>query len=195
MVTSASHQKLEQLLDQALARADAHKQARHRQLAKRNLWQRIKFAPRWLSISSSVAIVLLLAGFFIWQNIPQIAMRVAASKAQVNASMPSYVPSGFSYAAPINYSRGAVSIKFKSTGGAARSYTLTQESSSWNSASLLSNAVPAEAQVQTSQVKGTTVYIYGSRNDATWVNRGVRYTLSDNANLNSDQILRIASSL
>jgi hypothetical protein len=41
--------------------------------------------------------------------------------------------------------------------------------------------------------RGLTVYTYGSK--AAWVNGGILYTLNGNAPLNSDQILKIASSM
>jgi len=196
MVTSVSHQQLERLLDRALINADSHKKRapRRANMANTNLWQRIKSTPKWVSVGSVLALVALLAGFFIWQNIPQIAMRLAASKAHISASLPAYTPSGFSYTAPINYAKGAITVNYKSP-QAGKSFSLTQEASNWSSSSLAANAIPAEAQVQTAQVNGTTVYVYGDKNDATWVNHGVRYTISDHANLNSDQILRIANSL
>jgi hypothetical protein len=195
MVTSVSHQHMERLLDQALTYADSHKKSRKAPATSRSLWQRVKQAPRWMSLGSSLAIVALLAGFFIWQNIPQIAMRVAASKAHISASMPAYTPSGFSYTAPINYAKGAITINYKSAGNSARHFAITQESSTMTSRSLAATSIPAQAQVQTAQINGTTVYIYGDKNDATWVNHGVRYTITDRASLNSDQILRIANSL
>jgi hypothetical protein len=195
MVTSVSHQHLERLLDQALTRADAHKKARHAEFRNRSVFHRFLAMPKWASIGATTAVVLLLVGFFAWQNVPQVAMRVAATRAHVSASVPGYVPSGFGFAAPIGYSNGVVAIKFKASGDAARNFTISQQRSSWDSTSLVANAIPKDAQMQTSQIKGTTVYIYGTGNDAAWVNHGIRYTLKDQANLNSEQILRIADSL
>jgi hypothetical protein len=193
MVTSVSHQQLEQLLDNALARADAHKKLLESQ-RKGKSFRRFSFGPRWLSISSVVAAILLIGGFFAWQNVPQVSVKMAAMRAHVDASVPAYTPSGFSYASPVNYSSGAVTINFKA-GSNNRTFAITQQSSNWSSSSLEANAVPADSQVQTSKINGTTVYIYGANNDATWVSRGVKYTLKDKANLNSDQILRIAGSM
>jgi hypothetical protein len=44
-------------------------------------------------------------------------------------------------------------------------------------------------------VAGNTVYIYGARNDAAWVNNGVLYTIKDYAGLTSDQIIKIVQGL
>jgi hypothetical protein len=195
MVTSASHKQLERMLDEALTRADAHKKALRRQSSSFGPWQRIKSAPRWLSISMSVFAVLLLTAFVAWQKVPQVTMRIAASKAHVNAHVPGYVPSGFSYVAPVQYSDGSVTVKFQANGNNSRAFSLTQKTSHMESKSLADSVVPANAQVQTSTVNGNTVYIFGNSNDAAWVNNGVAYTIKDAANLNSDQLLKIAGSL
>jgi hypothetical protein len=195
MVTSVSHQQLERLLDQALTNADAHKKAFRGHLPNPNLWQRIKQAPKLLTVSVALALVLLIGGFLAWRNIPQIAMKVAAIRAHVSAQVPSYTPSGFAYASPVNYGNGAVSMKFKASDSGDRTYTVTQKSSDMTSKSLADAAVPKNTQVQTSQVDGTTVYIYGPKNDAVWVNHGVQNIIKNEANLNSDQLLKIAGGL
>lgn len=195
MITSVSHHQLERLLDHALFRADAHRRAQRGYLPGQRRWQRVITRPKWLSIGIGALAVAMVAAFLAWQNVPQLSMRLAASRAHVSASVPSYIPSGFSYSGPINYSEGSVSIDFKTTSNNGSSFTLTQQKSTENSASLAANSLPGNSQVQTSQVSGSTVYIYGAKNDATWVNHGVRYTIVDKANLKSDQILKIAGSL
>jgi hypothetical protein len=195
MITSASHKKLERMLDEALTKADAHKKALTRRSNKIGPWQKLKYAPRWVSISISVFAVLIMTAFLAWQKVPQVTMRIAASKAHVNAHVPSYVPSGFSYIAPVQYSDGSVTVKFQANGNGSRSFTLTQKNSMMESKSLEDSVVPKNTQVQTSTVDGTTVYIYGNNNDASWVNNGIAYTIKDSANLNSDQLLKIAGSL
>lgn len=195
MVTSVSHHQLERLLDEALAKADAHKKALNGDVGKKGLLQRIRRAPRWLTVSAALLIVGLLGGLYAWHNVPQVGMRVASVRANVKAQVPSYTPSGFSFSGPVSYSSGKVHIKFKSNSDSNRSFTLTQEKSNMSNKSLADSVVPKETQVQTSQVAGTTVYIYGSNNDAAWVNNGVQYTIKDAANLNSDQLLKIAGSL
>jgi hypothetical protein len=195
MVTSASHQHLERLLDEALTKADAHKRIMKRQIGNKNIWNKIKFAPRWLSLGAGTLIVLLLSGFYAWQNVPQVAIKLAAARSNISAKVPAYTPSGFSFAGPINYSKGSVSIRYAANDDGNRSFTLIQEKSKMSNKSLEDTVVPADTQVQTSQVAGTTVYIYGDNNDAAWVNHGIKYHIQDFANLNSDQLLKIAESL
>ncbi len=193
MVTSVTHHQLERLLDDALTKADAHKQFLKRQISRRNLGSS-RFMPRWLRFILGLLAVLAIGGFFAWQNIPQIPLKVAAIRTHVNASLPSYTPPGFSFSAPIKYESGAVTINFKANADPSRTYSVTQQASAMESTSL-ANSLPKNSQVQTSQVRGTTIYIYGPSNDASWVNNGVRYTISDNARLDSDQLLKIADSL
>lgn len=191
MVTSASHQRLERLLDEALVRADAHKESLKRR--SRNPLNHLGRMPRWLSISIILLIALVIAIFIIWRDVPAVAIKVAGTQAHVDASLPSYVPSGFSVAGSVGHSGGSVNLTYKNAGGA--SYDLTQRSSSWDSRSLAANVLASASGVQTSEVQGMTVYIYGPSNDATWVNNGVWYSLTNRANLSSDQILRIVQSL
>lgn len=149
--------------------------------------------PKWLTVGASALVLTTAAGLFAWQNIPQVAVKVASSRASVNASAPAYTPEGYRFSAPISYTKGLVTVRYQSANG--QSYEITQQSSRLDSTSLASTVLSSEANVQTSQVKGNTVYIYGDKNDATWVNNGVRYTIVDNAGLDSNQILRIAGSL
>ena len=192
----ASHRQLDKLLDQALRAADAHKQARRGRLANQNLWQKLRRAPRWLSIGSAILAIMTFLGFFAWQNMPDVAMRVAASRSHLNASVPQYTPSGFSFSGPISYSNGLVTIDYTANGDANRSFSISQRASSWDSVSLLANyVVPSGQSYQTFQNKGSTVYIYGTSKGATWVDHGIWYNIKSNAKLNADQLLRIADSM
>jgi hypothetical protein len=194
MVTSASHAHLERLLDEALSKADAHKKAINGYLPNRNLWQKVRTAPKWASLGTAVLIVGLLSGFFAWQNLPAVSMRVAATRAHVSAQVPGYTPSGFSFAGPVNHKEGSVTIKFKANSDSSRNFSLTQANSNLSSKSLADSDV-VQNNPQTFAVNGNTIYVYGPNNDATWVDHGVQYTIRDNANLTSDQLLRIANSL
>jgi len=190
MVASASHQKLERLLDEALVRADAHK----KMMRKRSLNPFVRFnrLPKWLSIIIVFLILAAAAAVIAWRDVPAVAIKVAGQQAHVSAGLPAYVPTGFSVAGPISHTNNTVTVKYKN---GSYGYDITQRSSSWNSASLAANVLAPNSQVQTSLVQGTTVYIYGDQNNATWVNNGVWYTLKNNASLSSDQILRIVQSL
>lgn len=115
LLTSVSHQQLERMLDEALTNADAHKKAM-RDHSSKGLWQRIKGAPRWLTIGVTFIVVAVIGTFVAMNKVPHVAVRVAASKAHVDAKLPAYTPSGFSFAGPVSYTEGNVSIKYKADG-------------------------------------------------------------------------------
>ncbi len=194
LITSVSHQKLERMLDEALVRADAHKAAMQYQAA-RHFWRR-----RWLSGPRRwvVALVFLMAlgsSIFIgWQRIPQLSLKAASLRVHFSAVAPTYKPEGYKVAGPAKSSAGAVSLTYQS-GVNGSDYTISQATSNLTSLMVAHNVVPRGASVQTSQVDGNTVYIYGAENNAAWVNNGVLYTIKDNANLSSDELLKIVKGI
>jgi hypothetical protein len=194
MVTSVSHRKLEKMLDEALTSADAHK---HMMNAgrKRSYFKGLAAMPRWIKFTTAAVLLFVIAIFLIWQNLPAVAVRVAATRAHVNAAIPSYTPDGFIYSGDLSYLPGAVTMQFKDKRHSQETFSLTQKASNWSSASLEANVLPKDNAVQTSEVNGTTVYIYGNNNDAMWVNRNVLYQIQNKANLSSDQVLKIVQSL
>jgi hypothetical protein len=195
MITSASHQKLERMLDEALTKADAHKKALRYQAA-RHFWQRPSFLGRRTGIKISLILVLAIAaaGFAAWQKLPQLSAKLAGVRAHITASVPTYKPEGYNLAAPVSTQDGGVIMKYKSAIDNA-GFDIAQKQSNMTSANLPQTVVPQGAQVQTSQVGGNTVYIYGQNNDAAWVNNGVLYTIKDHAKLSSDQIINIVKGL
>ncbi len=186
VASSASHNRLERLLDEALLRADAHKQAVN------GTRSGILGLPRRLSLLLVIILLVALAILIVWLNVPAVAVKVANVRSHVNASLPAYAPSGFTFDKATSQP-DKVNINYKASGGGA--YTLGEQKSSLDSKSLSEGTLGASRQVQTSQVNGTTVYIYGPADNATWVNNGILYTISNQANLSSDQILQIVQSL
>lgn len=120
-------------------------------------------------------------------------MRVAASNAGINASFPGYKPDGYSLNGPITYAPGEVDINYRSNTSDGN-FTLTQKSSNWDSQGVLDNYVRKQTSTYlTFQQRGVTVYTFA--NKAAWTNGGLLYTIDGDANLSSDQILRLATSL
>lgn len=149
---------------------------------------------RVVSGGAAVFLVLIIGSYVAYQNVPNFAMKVAAARAGVNASIPGYKPSGFAMAGPVKYEPGKVTLAFQS-GQDERNFNVTQQTSNWNSETLRTAFVePLDQPFQTYLDNGRTIFIYGSSN-ATWVDGGVWYQIEGNANLNSDQLIRIASSL
>ena len=192
MVTSMSHQRLERMLDEALLKAGSHKKALSEHMAgKRRLQKHLRFMPKWLTISL-VALVALSAGtYFAWRNVPTVSMKFASVRSQIEGSLPNYIPSGFKFAGPVDYETGTLSMTF--TTQDQRSFTLEQKASSLDSSSLKANTIEDDAQVQTSQVKGSTIYLDSSKNEATWVSDGKRYKLR--GQLTPDEIFKVAGSV
>lgn len=154
----------------------------------------LKSRPRLTTILTSSLAVLLLGGYLTYINLPNISMRVAATRAGVAANFPNYKPDSFSFAGPITYSPGEVNINFDSNTNDS-SFTLKQRNSSWDSQAVLDNYVAerTEKSPLTYHEKGLTIYAFD--NQAAWVNGGLLYTIDGNAQLSSEQLLRLATSM
>lgn len=152
-----------------------------------------KRASKKLKLSSSLVAVLLFMGFVTYINLPNIHLKFAGMQAGFSASLPSYTPDGYSFAGQIKSDAGKIAIGFRSNTD-NRLYTVKQEVSNWNSASLQENFLVANNQSFTvTEDKGRTIYFYG-KNNATWVNGGVWYQIESSA-LSPEQLVNIASSL
>lgn len=181
--------------DMALKNADSHKQAPLELPSRRSrLAKKLRVSPRAASMMTGIAAVLVIAGFFLQQNLPQMAVYLASARAGVEAKMPGYKPAGFSLSGPIEYSSGQIALSYHSNSD-DRNYKVIQKKSDWNSQALLDNFITASGKdYQTFQDKGKTIYIYDD-NSATWVSGGVWFQVEGASSLNSDQLLRIASGL
>lgn len=153
-----------------------------------------KRKPRLTTILTSTLAALLLGGYLTYVNLPNISMRVAATRAGVAANFPSYKPDSFSFRGPITYSPGEVSINFSSNTNDS-SFTLKQRNSSWDSQAVLDSYVAEQTDKSplTYHEKGLTIYAFD--NQAAWVNGGLLYTIEGNAQLSSEQLLRLATSM
>lgn len=193
--TTATHTGKKDVFQAALENAASHKAPKikksklHHRVAKK-----LHVHPRVVTFSSMTLAVLAVGGILAYQNMPEIAMKVASARAGLNANLPAYQPSGFSLAGPIEYDNGEVTLSYKSNSD-ERAFNVIQKNSSWNSETLLENFVATSNQpYQTFQANGRTIYIYDG-NKATWVDGGIWFNIDGEANLNSDQLLRIADSL
>jgi len=139
-------------------------------------------------------IFLLIMGYFVYINIPLLSVRVASAQAGINATYPEYHPDGYSANGPVSYGDGQVTITFYASSGNLE-YTINQSKSLWDS-SALKEKIQNEAKnnpITTTTERGLTIYSYSGK--AYWVNGGILYTITGNANLANDQIRRIATSL
>lgn len=172
----------------------------HQQLQKtkkyhnHHLAKKLRVSPVVLNVSIIVLAFTLLGGYFAYNNVSNLAMRVAATRAGISGNMPSYRPAGFSMKGPVQYQPGQISVQFVSNSD-DRNFTLSQKKSKWNSETLLENHVATNRRpYQTFQEKGKTIYIYDG-DSASWVDNGIWYEINGNEALNTDQLLRVANSL
>ncbi len=155
-----------------------------------------KRRSRFLTIASLCLLIVVLASYITYINMPNLSVAVAASQAGISAKYPDYRPDGYSVNGPVTFndSEASVTINFRANSGTSK-FTFKQARSSWDSSAVLDNIVRKKVGEQyiTSQVGGLTIYSYNG--NAAWVNAGILYTIDGNAPLSSDQIRRIATSL
>lgn len=185
----------EKLVTNALKHARAHEATQpFAKKPKRRMAHALGIKHRTLNMGMAAIAVLVLVGFFVYQNIPSLSMRVASTRAGFSATQPGYTPSGFAQEKLVSYSPGKITISFRSNSD-ERNFQMTQQVSNWNSQALADNYLAVNnKQYQVYQAGGKTIYVYDGSN-ATWVNGGVWYQIEGKSSLTSEQLLRIANSI
>ncbi len=144
------------------------------------------------SLAMVAAVIVLMVGFFAWQNTPSIRMKLAARNANIPASLPDYSPAGFSVDKDIIAQPGLVSVSYKSESG-GQAFSITQQASDWDDSTLYASYVePRDGQ--TFEGHNKKIYLIDGSN-ATWVDNGIWYRVTGTAKLSVDQLQRIANSL
>ncbi|CAN5357950.1 hypothetical protein BH09PAT4_BH09PAT4_04500 [soil metagenome] len=178
------------IFEQALARANNHIES---PTVRRHTKRRRGFlGGRALSFGAASLAVVLVVGFFAWQQKASLTMHYAAAKSGVSASLPAYKPAGFS-AGKFSYSPGLVAVNFNNpkTGD---SFALVEKSTTWDSQALLDGFVASKSRTyQTIDAAGRTIYTYGT--NATWVDNGVWYQVNGHGSLNTNQLVQLALSM
>lgn len=182
----ATKQSAANLFEEALIHATSHEEPVHKASGKRATNRR-----RLVSITAGIAAFLVIGGFITYLNMPGIELRVASIHAGFHAEMPSYRPTGFALVGGVKASDGVVQLTYQSGSSA---YRITQIESDWNSATLLDqNTEQRGAPKQTVQSEGRIIYLYDG--SASWVDGGVRYEVTGNANLTADDLVSLATSM
>lgn len=185
---STPQQTKTNIFEQAIANATSHEQPAHHSSRRKRSGKR-----RLLNVSAGLAAFLLIGGFIGFMNKSAIELQLASARAGFQASVPDYQPANFQRQG-LNAEKGKVAISFVSPGDNSN-FTLTQESSNWDSQTLFDSVVAsANTSYQTVQSNGRIIYIYGE-DQAAWVDGGILYRVSGTAKLNSDQIVSLASSM
>ena len=184
----------EQAIKKAMSSANKMKKAESKKTKKsKKVGMHFGFGRVMLALTcASVAVMAIV--YFVNLNMPDISLSVAALQNGMNVVYPSYVPRDYSISS-VTSEEGKVTLVFDNS-AEGKTFTLTEESSSWDSNALLTNYVKGEYGENYSVVKeqGLTLYISGS--DAAWVNGGNVYKITaSNGTLTNKQIKSIAVSL
>lgn len=161
---------------------------------KRRWWQALGFgrSQAWRVAVVSLSIVVL-GGYITYLNYPDLAVRVAASRADVHASLPDYVPGDYRFSGPISYGAGELSFTLKSSNNDA--LHISQQRTQWDSQGLLDNYVRYEtSQYETYRENGLTIYTFGDR-EAVWVDEGTLYQIESSDQLNETELAQVAASI
>lgn len=182
----------EQLIAERLASVETPRERTSSTRSKnRGLFAR---QPRVATLISASFAVMVLGGYLTYLSMPGLSVRVAAAQADVAATFPDYHPDGYRFTGPVAFAPGQVAINFEANGGAT-GYTVTEQKSSWDSQAVYDNIVAKadDTNYVTNSQQGLTIYTFDG--EAAWVNKGILYTVSGDAPLSNEQLLRIASSL
>lgn len=189
----AATSHIQSVLERGLKNAQSHTQTFTPQKSHKKKAGK-KGRGRLTSLAAGGLAAVLLFGFVAYQNMANISVRYATARSGIQASLPGYKPAGFTLSNRIQYNPGQITLNFSSTTD-ERSFKIVQRETAWNSDTLMANYVASKSdQVQKYEDRGRTIFIYGN-NNATWVNGGVWYDINGDSQLNSDQLIRIATSM
>ena len=185
IVAKTSKQLKNEAIEKALSNEIiSNKKARRRQKKGGTL--------RWLNTFSVGFAVMLLGGYLTYLSMPNISIKMAAVQSGIDAKYPGYKPDGYALNGPIKFKSGEVSMKYAYADGSSE-YTITQQKSGWNSSAVKEFFSEKHKNPNTTMIDGLTIYSGGK--EAAWVNGGILYQISGDANLSSSQIEKIATSL
>lgn len=157
---------------------------------KQHFWQKKRFAL----FASMAVIALVVVGYLVSVNLPDISVRVAAMHTGIEKAYPSYIPASYRLDGLVKEEDGRITMAFKNKDG--HKFTLMEEKTSWDSSAVLANYVMKNWGASYSVAKGQGLTIYVSGSNAAWVNGGVFYVITDDDNvLSSSDLHDIAVSL
>jgi hypothetical protein len=173
------------ILEQALHIASSHNQPQPHKPRR--------FSKHATLIVSAFVFAFVVTGAFASQNMDNVKMSLASSKAGFSGSLPNYQPSGYRMHG-VNAAAGVIGVEYLSNSD-DRAYNLTQKQSSWDSTTLENEFVAGQADdYDTVDAGGLIIFTYGN-GQATWVDGGVWYQLQSNGALSNRQLADLARSL
>lgn len=146
---------------------------------------------RWLHAAVIAVVFFGVGGAVMWANKANIEVHFASMRAGFHVVVPSYAPDGYTLTGNVTTNNGKATLDYRS-GDAA--YTVSEQASTWDSATLQSSTVALQKSPQVMQTAGRTVYLYGN-GDAMWVDGGVLYNLVANGSLSNAEIANLTASL
>lgn len=187
----------QELKDRAIAKAlaNASKPEQKEVKAKKTKSSKLHlgFGRVMLALSCAAAAVFAIV-YFVNLNMPDISMRVAAMQSGIDPKYPGYVPRDFAVNDMVA-EEGKITLNFRNS-NSGNEFSITEERSSWDSNSLLSNYVKAEMDEDYIVIRESGITIYMNDKSSTWVNGGMLYKLFiKSGSLTKKQITGIATSL
>lgn len=150
-------------------------------------------APSVLKIGAALTAIAIMGGFVWLQNSPKLAFHSAASRAGIEASLPTYIPSSYHQAGPASVGDGQLTLEFRSP-TSEDALKISQKRTAWDSNSLRENYVARQSDNYVAvSGQGLTIFLYND--NASWVNHGIWYSVSGTAKLSREQILKVAYGL
>ena len=171
------------IFEEALAEARSHEET----------YGKKRSSKRMLGAVTSVAALFIITGVVVIANSARLETQLASVQAGFSVATPAHVPAGF---VKNDTAVAGKSVALKYVSGVDKSsYTLSQESSNWNSQTLFDHIYAQHGTAyQAIQHNGQTIYVFGE-SEAAWVTGGVLYQIEGDADLTTDDILAIADSV
>lgn len=181
------------LAEAALERADAHEQPEHTVSTWATIRQRLSTMPQMVTFGLAGLVGIAVLGVSWYLALPNISMQLAANRSGIDATIPSYQPSGYQMNRSIEYEPGKVQLHY-STLTDNRSFSIKKTKTDQTSEHLRQYITEHADTHQAISHKGKTVFVYGNGN-AMWIDGGIHYTIQGAYSLNSDQLIRLVESL
>ncbi|MGH7141934.1 MAG: hypothetical protein ACREF5_00415 [Candidatus Saccharimonadales bacterium] len=177
-----------EIFERAMEQANSHKQLPHKH---KKVTRRGRRGRRLTSLFVSGLAVLLILGFIAYQNTAVIQVHIAAARSGINATLPSWQPTGFAVK-NLTYKPGTVAINFDNSTN-NKDFSIIQTASHWSSTTALFNnyVYPNSNNYEAVKAAGKIIYTYNN-NAATWISSGIWYKVISNGALSTSQLINIA---
>ncbi len=194
-VSTPTTRPIDRIIDKHIAESETHnaKPAKHVGRIKHKVANMSKTKKRLSAVSASLAGVLIVAGTVTYINLAGIAVSMSGRTAGFKAMLPQFTPEGFSMQRDITATKGHVTMAFHSNNG--RIYYVNEQPSDMSVDSLeASVAAATNNKYQVTEKAGITIF-FEKNNTATWVTRGILFSITGDSGLSADQVTKIATSL